>query len=123
MYLEKGHTFMAADSIHGNIGKLFRKTSTIPTFNDFVELCEKANSNIKTVILDLPHVCLSHFEESALAIVEKEAMPLLENIVEVQFNKGTNLMLYKKSFDEPGYTTVDFLQPYSKRMVVSCADK
>ena len=45
-YLEKGHTYMAADAIHGNIAKLFRKTSTVATFDDFVQLCGKANNNI-----------------------------------------------------------------------------
>ena len=46
-YLENGHTFIAADAINRNIGKLFRKTSTDATFDDFVQLCEKANNNIK----------------------------------------------------------------------------
>ena len=35
-YLEKGHPFMAADAIHENIGKLFRKISNVATFDDFV---------------------------------------------------------------------------------------
>ena len=52
-YLEKGHAFMEADAIHGNIGKLFSKTSFVATFDDFVQLCEKANNNIKTIVLDL----------------------------------------------------------------------
>ena len=51
--LKNGHTFMTADAIHGNTGKLFRKTSTVTTFDDFVQLCEKANSNIKTIVLHL----------------------------------------------------------------------
>ena len=53
-YLEKGHIFMRADVIHGNIGKLFSKTSTVATVDDFVQLCEKTNNNIKTIVLDLP---------------------------------------------------------------------
>ena len=51
--LEKGHTFMAADAMYGNIGKLFRKTSTVATFDDFVQLCEKANKNIKSIVYPL----------------------------------------------------------------------
>ena len=54
--MEKGHTFMAADAIHGNIGKLFRKTSTAATFDGFVQLCEKASNNIKAIALDLPFI-------------------------------------------------------------------
>ena len=51
--LGKGHTLMAADGIHGNIGKLFRKTSIVATFDNFVEVCKKANSNIEIITLDL----------------------------------------------------------------------
>ena len=39
-FLEKGHTFMEADSIHGDIGSLFKKYNTVVTFNDFVEICK-----------------------------------------------------------------------------------
>ena len=35
-FLEKGHTFMAAEAIYGNTEKLFRKTSTVASFDDFV---------------------------------------------------------------------------------------
>ena len=47
---------MAADAINGNIGKLFRKTSTVATFDDFAQLCEKANNNIKAIVLGLPFI-------------------------------------------------------------------
>ena len=57
-YPEKGHTYMAADAIHGKIGKLFLKTSTVVTFDDFVQLCEKASNNIKAIVLDLPFIYL-----------------------------------------------------------------
>ena len=46
-FLEKGHTFMAADAIYGNIGKLFRKTGTVASFDDFLQLCGNGNNNIK----------------------------------------------------------------------------
>ena len=39
-----------------HIGKQFCKTSTVVTFNDFVQLCEKVNNNIKTIVLDLPFI-------------------------------------------------------------------
>ena len=55
-YLKKGHTFMAAGAIHGNVGKLLRKTSTVATFDDFVQLCEKAQNNIKMIVLDLTFI-------------------------------------------------------------------
>ena len=47
---------MAADEIQENIGKLFRKISTVAAFDDFVQLCENANNNIKMIALDLPFI-------------------------------------------------------------------
>jgi hypothetical protein len=41
-YLERGHTFLKADSVHGLIGKRMKKESEILTFDDFVDLCGKA---------------------------------------------------------------------------------
>ena len=38
---------MAAEAKYGNIGKLFRKTSTVASFDDFVQLRENGNNNIK----------------------------------------------------------------------------
>ena len=47
---------MAADGICGNIAKLFQKTSILATLDDFFEVCKKANSNMETIILDLPFI-------------------------------------------------------------------
>ena len=81
-YLEKGHTFMEADAIHGNIGKLFRKTSFVATFDDFVQLCEKANNNIKTIVLDLLFI-YPISKKARTRSSTKVKMPLMESIVEV----------------------------------------
>ena len=50
-YLERGHTFMRADSVHGCIGSKMKKCQKIHTFDDFVELCEKASKKIKAVVM------------------------------------------------------------------------
>ena len=41
-FLERGHTFMRADSLHGNIGAKMKKHKNIYTFDDFVDVCRKA---------------------------------------------------------------------------------
>ena len=69
-YLGKSHKFMVTNAIHGNIGKLFRKTSTVATFDDFVQLCEKANNNIKTTVLDL-RFTYPIFKKSAHKIIDQ----------------------------------------------------
>ena len=108
-YLVKGHTFMAVDAIHGNIGKLFRKTSTAATFDGFVQICEKASNNIKAIALDLPFIYPISKARTRSSI--KVKMPLMESIVEVQFKKENSMLHYKESFLEESYFTVNFLQP------------
>ena len=54
-YLEKGHTFMAADTVHGAIGKKWKKKTKVADFADFVEICEKATKDTKAVIIDIPY--------------------------------------------------------------------
>ena len=107
-YLEKGPTLMAADRIHGNIGKSFQKTSIVATFDNFVEVCKKANSNIDTITLDLLYIYQISQKSRARSSI-KVKMPLLENTTEVPFRKGSR-MIYKESFMSELYTAVDVLQ-------------
>ena len=109
-YLEKGHTFMVAGTMHGNIGKLFHKTNTVATFDDFVQLCEKANNNIKAIVLDLPFI-YPISKKARTRSSTKVKMPLMKSIAEVQFKKGSSMLHYKESFLEESYITVNFLQP------------
>ena len=90
-YLEKGHKFMAADARHGNIGKLFRKTSTVATFDDFVQLCEKANNNIKSIVLDLPFI-YPISKKARTRSPTKVNMPLMESIAKVQFKTRSSML-------------------------------
>ena len=109
-YLEKGHTFMVAGTMHGNIGKLFQKTNTVATFDDFVQLCEKANNNTKAIDLDLPFI-YSIFKKARTRSSTKVKMPLVVCLADVQFKKGSSMLNYKESFLEESHTTVNFFQP------------
>ena len=99
---------MAADAIHGNIGKLFRKTSTVATFDDFVQLCEKANND--SLVLDAPYI-YPISNKARTRSSTKVKMPLIESIVEVPFKKGSSMLHYKESFLEEGYTIANVLHP------------
>ena len=116
-YLEKGHTFMAADAIYGNFGKLFRKTSTVATFDNFVQLCQKVNNNTKTIVLDLPFM-YPISKKARTRSSTKVNMPRIESIVEVQFKKGSSMLHYKEFFLEESCTTVNFLEPSFLKNVV-----
>ena len=87
--------------IHGSrcntwsIRKLFHKAGTVATFNDFVQLCEKANNNIKVIVLDLPFIYPISKKARTRSSTEVK-MPLMESIVETQFKKGSSMLHYKK---------------------------
>ena len=101
---------MAADAIHANIGKLFLKTSTVATFDDFVQLRPKASNNIKAIVLDLPFM-YPISKKARTRSSTKVKKPLLKSIAEVQFKKGSSMLHCKESFLEESYITVNFLQP------------
>ena len=42
-YLEKGHSFVRADSVHGSISRKMRKNKMIYDFENFVSVCENAS--------------------------------------------------------------------------------
>ena len=81
-----------ADAIHGKIGKLFRKTSTAATFDDFVQLCEKVNNNIKVIVLDLPFIYPISKKARTKSLTKVNIIPLMESIFEVQFLKGSSML-------------------------------
>ena len=98
-YLERGHTFMRADSVHGNIGSKMRKCQEICTFDEFVELCGKAGQKVKPVVMH--HDDFYAFVAGQRSRQSKKVvLPLLSDLCEVEFRKGSKSMWYRKSFDE-----------------------
>ena len=86
-YLEKGHTFMHADVIHGQIGKLMKKAKTIATFDDFVEIVDKSGRKVKPIFMD-DRSFYDIDKKNRSKSTKKVTMPLLEDIVQVEFRKG-----------------------------------
>ncbi|CAH1111423.1 unnamed protein product [Psylliodes chrysocephalus] len=50
-YFEPGHSYMRADSVHGNIGKSWKKKSNIYDMNELNELILKTSRKNKTLIM------------------------------------------------------------------------
>ena len=106
-YLEKGHTFMAADGIHGEIGKQLKKDKNIVNFDDFVKVCRKGSKTCKTIEIDISDFYL--FPRGNKCRSSKvDTMPLLEEVVGVKFIKGSTAMMTKTSFLDES-KTVHFL--------------
>jgi hypothetical protein len=97
-YLEKGHTFLKADSIHANIGKKMRKQSEVVNFQDFVDLCFAARKTIKPVVLQVND--FYNFKPSQRTRKTKNGptLPILSSICAVLFKKSSPNMFYKTDF-------------------------
>ena len=108
-FLEVGHTFMAADSVHGCIGKKLKR-KLIYDFEDFVTLCKGSMRNIERVLLDIPSIF--EFEKGVKARKPgSNDPPILCDIVEIQLRKGSASMYYKTSFKDSSYKESSFLKP------------
>lgn len=51
-YLEKGHTYMRSDCIHGAIGKHLKKSTDIFNFEDLHTIITSSMGNLKSIIMD-----------------------------------------------------------------------
>lgn len=109
-YLETGHTFMAADSVHHSIERELKKRGDVCDFAEFAETVEKARCSV---------VCLetSNFkvwkDMSNRATTNKGGHKLAEMAV-VQFRRGSRSLFYKKHHsDECTFVTADFLKKKS----------
>ena len=85
-YLEKNHTFMAADNVHGSIGKTM--TAIIANFQGFVDLCDKSAMNIKVIPLDITDFYDITKENRARKSHNKTSIDIPKLETMVKFTKG-----------------------------------
>lgn len=101
---------MRADCVHGVIGrKMKKKTAEIYTFDYFVELCRAAGKSITPLVMNY----CDFYQFSAQQRLRKSktvVMPLLSELCEVSFKKGSRSLFCKRAFNEAA-TEVDFLRP------------
>ena len=110
-YLEVGHTFMAADGIHGEIGKYVKRLKKVENFQDFVNICGKGSNNCHTACMGIDDFyCISRSNKARSTGRDQQQIPILEDLVEVKFVKGSSNIFVKKSFSEEDGTEVNFLQ-------------
>ena len=115
-FVERGHTFMRADSLHGNIGAKMKKHKNICTFDDFVDVCRKASKKINPVVMQCEDFFC--FEDGYRSRQSKKVkLPLLSDLCQVEFKKGRRSMLYKTAFDEDA-VEVEFLKPQFNLKIV-----
>ena len=107
-FLERGHTFMRADSIHGNIGSAMRKRPNIYTFDDFVDVCDGSAKKIRPVTLGVHD--FYEFEDGHRARTSKTVtLPLLNKVKVIKFQSGSRSMWFINNFNGQ-FEEVDFLK-------------
>ena len=112
-YLEKGHTFMKADSIHGQIGRKVKRMGEIITFDELCDTIDKSGQNIKVVKMSPADFkkCASGVRSRRTSASGGSSLPKLQNICEVTFNKGSRVMQYREGDCGSESKEVDFLLP------------
>lgn len=99
-YLLTGHTYMAADGLHGKIEQMFRKMGDVQDFNDFITGCKQASRR-----MDVIDMKLSDFYQHQTKIKTGKAsgMPNLREIVSLKFLRGETEIFYKTDFRAEEY--------------------
>jgi hypothetical protein len=103
-FLEKGHTFMSADSFHGLIEKESRRylNGKQHDFGDFMKVIENAKGKVlKMNIQDFlkPKIKVSQYYLNKL-----KPRPMISKFISARFEKGNNNIVYKLAHDGPENT-------------------
>ena len=97
-YLEKGHTFMRSDSIHGMIGKALRKEPELFDYDDLVALLKNAK-----IGLDVISMSASDFRPFSSFHKKNAGLPKLNGVREVRFVRGSKNLYYKLDISAASY--------------------
>lgn len=110
-YMEPGHTFNSADSVHHAIELSILGNPEMHTMNDLVETVKVSNKK-KIDVLELKNDdFLKWLDQSSVHYLKKEAeRPLLCEIYVLQFRRGSTVLFYKKSHDEKDFKSLRFLK-------------
>ncbi|CAH1977423.1 unnamed protein product, partial [Acanthoscelides obtectus] len=106
-YFEPGHSFMAADSVHGRISTEMKKHPNIYDFEQLLKIIEQSSK--KTKCLPINNFDFFLFEDGSKQI-KSNNIPLLEKIKLAQFRKGCRHLFYKECHNETVFQEVEFLK-------------
>ena len=108
-FLEKGHTFLGADSIHGRIETKMRREREVYDFAHFLKCCIECGKDM--VAHPLGFESFYDFRSFASqAKLRQKNRPKLRPIAMVEFRKGSREMYYSYSLDQE-LKPFDFLSP------------
>lgn len=112
-YFEPGHSFMKADSVHGQIGAELKKRKEVLDFNDLLDVINKSSRHTTAVPLSCEDFRIfedGHKQRSKKLDTDINIVPLLENIKIAEFRKNSNNLFYKNSFKDELFLESAFLK-------------
>ena len=105
-FLEAGHTFMSADSIHAKVEKRLRAAKNVYDFPDLVKCVQASKINV----LEPSHTQFKNLkgQQSQPKLAKRPCM--LSEIRVAQFRRGKSLMYVKKRHSDEEFISFDFLK-------------
>ena len=111
-YFTVGHSFMSADNFHRNVEKEMKAMDKVYDFDDFIKCVENVGI---AQILDFTD--FYNFESGlSEGKASKTSRPLLANVKEVEFRKGSLNMFYK-CFEDDEFREANFLKAKTKKSI------
>jgi len=104
-FLEKGHTFMSADSYHAQVESAMRKMKNLYDFGDFQSAVARYGAKVLT--MEVNDFVLW---ENGMSTAKFTKKPNLSDVQEIQFRKGETKLFWKKNMDDAEYEEGEFLK-------------
>ncbi|KAL4702966.1 hypothetical protein ACJJTC_008744 [Scirpophaga incertulas] len=118
-YLEPGHTYMSADSVHGSITNKLNRSGNLYDLNDYVLAISTSRKNLTTHVHDHNDVMLFKNEL-------KSAFPRNYNILSfkiVEFRRGEPKLFVKTNYQDDDFKELDVLTKIFKKQILSTMKK
>ncbi|RUS83932.1 hypothetical protein EGW08_008287 [Elysia chlorotica] len=114
-YLETGHTFMAADSVHHSIERQLKKCGDVRDFQEYVDSLEKARCKV----INMEATSFKLWKDHSNRANVNKGGHKLSNMAVVQFRRGSRLLFYKNTHESnTPFLTADFLKKKSNISVL-----
>ncbi|KAL4714331.1 hypothetical protein ACJJTC_009683 [Scirpophaga incertulas] len=113
IYLEPGHTYMAADTVHACIANKFAKQKNMYDLDDYVNTIRAARKNM--VVEVMTHNDMIVFTDE----LKKAAFPKNYNIQSLkvaEFRRGSTHMFVKNSYNENQFKELDVVRKNSFKL-------
>lgn len=121
-YLVKGHTFMAADGIHGKIEQIMRKNQNVYDFNDFFNAVKSSSPRMVPVVLEPPNFIKFKNIMKKRTRSTRNPLPYFSDIVEAKFTKGCKDFFFKTSFLDVEYKKTSGTVNEKTNLITICED-